>query len=131
MKRFVRFQLLVGLILSWTASSAQLPDTTELWTAPTWKVRKLMQIALRAQACDSLVKSQDDYIKNGLAYEAAQDSVLRLRSMMIVNLEHDNQDWKDRFENEQAMTKIQKKKKRKWVWISAGATALLIFTNIP
>ena len=118
-------------MLNLIAYSQPSQDTTEYWTAPTWKVRKLMHIALQAQACDSVVHAQDQYIQAGLKYEAAQDSVLRLRSMMVVNLEHDNKDWEDRFNNQVALTTIQKKKKRKWVLTSIGLMALVVFTNIP
>lgn len=90
-----------------------------------------MQIALQAKMCDSLVTEQDHAIQTGLKYEAAQDSVLRLRSRMIVNLENDNSDWQQRFNNQVALTTIQKKKKRKWFWITVGVAALGVYTNLP
>ena len=90
-----------------------------------------MNIAVRAKACDSLVTNQTNLINIGLKYEAAQDSVMRIRSRQIVILEGDAKNWEDRYNNQVAMTKIQKKKKRKWVGISLGLVALVIYTNLP
>lgn len=85
-----------------------------------------MHIALAAQACDSVVTAQDVYIQTGLKYEAAQDSVMRLRSIMIVNLESDNRDCEAKYDNQIAITKNEKRKKRKWM----GATVLIVAAEI-
>jgi len=118
-----------GVITSSIAYSQSSSDS--LWTAPTWKVRKLMNIALQAQACDTLVNAQAKLINDGLKYNASQDSLLQHRSIQIATLSSDSRNWEERFNNQVALTTIQKKKKRKWVFISIGIAALGIYTNLP
>jgi Trp operon repressor len=89
-----------------------------------------MNIALQAKACDTLVVAQEKLINEGLKYNASQDSLLQHRSVQIATLTRDSKNWEDRFNNQVALTTIQKKKKRKWILISIGLAALGVFVNI-
>jgi len=59
--------------------------------------------------------------------EAAQDSVMRIRSRQIVTLELDSRNWEDRYNNQVALTRIEKKRKRKWMWIAIPAAGYFIY----
>lgn len=127
--------LLLFIILSTNSillsAQSSKEDNTRDYHLQIWKAWELVQIAKEGSSCDSLVKKQAKDINMGLKYEASQDSLLRLRSIQIGTLTSDAKNWEDRFNNQVALTKIQKKKKRKWVFISIGIAALSIYTNLP
>jgi len=121
-----------GLFLNWTVYSQplQAQDTTEYWTAPVWKVRELMNIALRAQAGDSLINQQEQEINRSIKYEAAQDSLIAIKDKSISVLTQTNQAQGERLENKDALIKVEKRRKRKWIFISAGLGVILVLTNL-
>jgi hypothetical protein len=85
---------------------------------PTWKARELMKIALQAKECDTLVNQQAIEINKGLKYEASQDSLIVIRSRENAIIKIENKDWNDRFNNQVSLTKIEKRKKRRWMEIA-------------
>lgn len=90
-----------------------------------------MQIALQAKACDTLVNAQAKLINDQLKYEASQDSLLIIRGRTTAILTLENKALSEQYENQKTLTKIQAKKKRKWIFISIGVAVLGIYTNIP
>lgn len=85
-----------------------------------------MQIALQAQACDTLVTAQAKLINDQLKYEASQDSLLIIRGRTTSILTLENAAVSKQYENQKALTKIQANKKKKWM----GVTALIVLAEI-
>jgi hypothetical protein len=77
-----------------------------------------MKIALQAKACDTLVNYQAAEINRSLKYEASQDSLIVIRSRENAIYKIENKDWNDRFNNQVSLTKIEKRKKRRWMAIT-------------
>lgn len=128
MKRLKILLLLTGLIAIWTVSSAQSPDS--LYSLPISKARQLVKIALQAQSCDSLARYQEIEINKGIRLQTSSDSLAEAykKDLRLTNSELDK--WRTRYSNQVALTKIEKKKKRKWIFIAIGAAALGIITNL-
>lgn len=116
--------LLIFLTLSWTASSQ---DSSVLIAK--WRLVRLVEIALQAQACDSLQKHQEREILAGIRLQTAADSLISLTTYQLTLARADRGMCNDQLANQKALGDIQKRKKRRWMWISAGILAAWVGTE--
>jgi len=79
-----------------------------------WKVWRLVKLAKQAESCDSLVKYQEKEIRIGLRLQEAADSLIQVKQQKINISEAETLLWIDRYNNQCQLTKIEKKRKRKW-----------------
>lgn len=88
-----------------------------------WKVVRLAEIALRAQACDSLVRYQEKEINAALRLQMASDSLIANQVYEIVLSKAIASERTSLYKGQIQLTQIEKKKKRKWVFISLAIGA--------
>jgi hypothetical protein len=97
---------------------------------PISTARKLVKIALEAQVCDSLVEYQEREINAGIKLQIASDSLLAVRKRSNELADQEIEKWRTRYANQVALTKIERKKKRKWILTTIGVVALGTFVII-
>lgn len=86
----------------------------------------------KGRACDTLVKYQERELNKGLAVEIKLRNELNISEQQLVTQSEatgfaraSEQEWRNRFENQKAITKQEKRQKNKWK-VATGFTILVI-----
>ncbi len=105
--------------------------TTPLFAQDTYPrkdiLSKMIYEVQQGRLCDSLQKQQEQIIIQDTKLFNALDSLNGLQKREIDVLEGSEKIWKERFENQQNLTKEQKKEIKKWKVIAAilGVASLI------
>lgn len=98
-----------------------------LYSAPRWKIRRLVQIALSAATCDTLVQYQEKEINRGLQLIEASDAELVARSLKQRLTEIERDEWRSKYDRQVLLTNDQRKKARRRTWSTIALGGITIF----
>jgi len=111
---------LIGVLLNWTQSSAQ------LYTTDIDKIRKLVAIAQQVPVLDSLVASQDREIARMVQIIHADSVVKASRAQAIEAITREKEAYSGLYEAQLKLTEAEKKEKRKWKIMTYASIIILV-----
>jgi len=119
------------MISSSTASSQpSTQDSTRRILVQRWHVERLVQDAIRLRALEEYTATLEREISVDNKLITHLDSALKIKDQLIYNHSKEGVLWKSRFENQEGITKQERRGKRRWRIAAVVATGLFVWVAV-